>query len=58
MLEMAVVSRQVRDRKENSQPSLCQSEKRLIQRFREITHQEKQQVLRLVDVLALHPEAE
>ncbi len=56
MLEVAVVAHGIFGMGESQQHALTQTEQRLIERFRQMTEQEKQRVLRLIEVLTLNPE--
>ena len=58
MLEAVVMDGKARTPKGSQRSELSQTEHRLVERFRQITDQEKRQVLRLIEALTLHPETE
>ncbi|WP_163011380.1 hypothetical protein [Pseudomonas viridiflava] len=58
MLETVVMDGEIRALKGSQRSELSQTEHRLVERFRQITDQEKRQVLRLIEALTLHPETE
>jgi hypothetical protein len=55
MSEMAVVTREILGSGRSSEYAITPNEQRLIQRFRQLTDQEKHQVLRLMEVLTVLP---
>lgn len=55
MLEMAAVAHGVLGFNEANKSALTCSEQQLIQRFRQMSDQEQHQVLRLLEVLSVHP---
>ncbi|GAB7531587.1 hypothetical protein PS3A_40010 [Pseudomonas sp. 3A(2025)] len=58
MLEVAVVARGFFGLGESQERALTQTEQRLIERFRQMTDQEKQRVQRLIEILTEHPESD
>ncbi|MEE4883018.1 hypothetical protein V2K29_05125 [Pseudomonas alliivorans] len=56
MSETVVMDGEIRALNGRQRLELSQTEHRLVERFRQITDQEKRQVLRLIEALTLHPE--
>lgn len=57
MLDLAVAGQERHHQVESQWSSLSENERRLIRRFRQMTDQDRQQVRRLIEQLAKHPDS-
>lgn len=57
MLDLAVAGQERHHQVGSQWSSLSENERRLIRRFRQMTDQDRQQVRRLIEQLAKHPDS-